>query len=90
MLKRMERHYIKVYDWMIKDGLKGNELLVYAIIYNWCNGTGKPFDKPRIYLAEKVGISVVTAQACLAKLEKSKRLKKEKNGHKQCVYSLVK
>lgn len=47
---------IKIYDWMVNDlNLKKNELLVFAVIYNYQRGEW--FNVPHKVIAQWVGIS---------------------------------
>ena len=46
-------NYIVIQSFMVKDlGLKGNELLVYAIIYGFSQAEEQTFSGSRQYLAE--------------------------------------
>jgi len=46
-------NYINIQGWMVKDlGLKGNELLVYAIIYGFCQDGETHFTGSLQYLAD--------------------------------------
>lgn len=48
-----ERNYIVIQGWMIKElGLKGNELLIYAIIYGFSQAEGTKFSGSLQYLAD--------------------------------------
>lgn len=85
-------HFIKIYDWMIQDlHLKGNDLIVYAIIYNWNITYHKAFDKSRSYLATATDSHSVSVQRSLDRLVDDKLLKKEViNGRKKAYKFEVK
>ena len=61
--------YIVIQDWMISDlQLKGNELLVYALIYGFSQDGESEFKGSLKYISEFLGISKSTAQRSIEKL----------------------
>ena len=49
--------YFIIYDWMIQElHLKGSELLIYAIIYSYCESGNKAFNGSLSLLSKKSGI----------------------------------
>lgn len=84
-------NYIVIQGWMITNlNLKGNDLIVYAIIYGYCqNGNGK-FIGSRNYLKEWTGCgSLRTIDSSLHNLIERGLIEKEetyKDGIKTCSY----
>lgn len=71
--------------------LKGNELLVYALIFGYYKTYCSPFMGSRKYIAEWVGASRATIENALASLEKKKLINKEYvmyDSIKKAVYSV--
>ena len=91
MGKIMNNNYVCIQSWMVTElGLKGNELLVYAIIYGFCQDGAHHFKGSRSYLAEWTNSTVRNVQTMLNKLvEKGLLAKEEKlteNNVRQCEY----
>lgn len=87
----MNNNYVCIQSWMVTElGLKGNELLVYAIIYGFCQDGAHHFKGSRSYLAEWTNSTVRNVQTMLNKLvEKGLLAKEEKlteNNVRQCEY----
>lgn len=58
-----------IHDWMVKElGLSGNELLIYAIIYNVSQDGASKFAASQKYLAEMIGITDRTVRNTLASM----------------------
>ena len=85
-----ERNYIVIQGWMIKElGLKGNELLIYAIIYGFSQAEGTKFSGSLQYLADWCNSTRRGIQKALKNLcDKKLIIKEEKNinGIKLCLY----
>ena len=85
-------NFITIQGWMLNElGLKGNALLVYALIYGFSQTEDCEFTGSASYLAEWCGCSRQTIANTLNKLVKSELLiKKEefKNNIKFCSYSV--
>lgn len=83
--------YITIQGWMrTKLGLKGNELLVYALIYGFSQDGFSKFSGTRRYIAEWCGCSLKTVDNTIASLlAKNLIVKHEKfvNGIRMCDYT---
>lgn len=90
MSKVRNENYISIQGWMVNElNLKGNELLVYAIIYGFSQEENQKFAGSIQYLANWIGSSKQTVFNCLKSLiEKGLIEKKETfiNGVKFCEY----
>ncbi len=88
-----EGTYITIQSWMRnKLELKGNDLLVYALIHGFCQDGESKFTGSISYISNWLGISKSTVQEILSKLVKSGRLIKYEifeNTIKYCKYSTV-
>lgn len=86
--------YINIQGWMISDlGLKGNELLIYAIIYGFSQDGESKFTGSRQYLADWTNTTVKNVQNILNNLvDKGLLIKDEKyvNNIKFCEYKAIK
>lgn len=93
MSKVKEENFINVQGWMVsRFGLKGNELLIYAIIYGFSQEENSNFTGSRQYLADWTNSTKSGVQKNLNSLvEKGLLEKKEKlnNGVKFCEYKAV-
>lgn len=64
-----ETNFVTIQGWMrTKLNLKGNELLVYAVIYGFSQTAGTKFTGSRRYLAEWCGCSMATIDRTLVSL----------------------
>lgn len=76
--------YITVEKWMAqKLDLRGNELLVYAVIYGFSQDGESKYYGSRRYISEFLNMSLSTVDRILANLVKDKLITKEvetKNG----------
>lgn len=62
-------NYVCLQGWMIKElQLKGNELIIFAIIYGFSQAPGNKFQGSLQYLADWTGTTKETVQAALKKL----------------------
>lgn len=67
-----ESDELQIFDWMVKDlGLKGNDLLVYAVIYKWSHGEGQWYTGGQRYLAEWCGSTTRGIQRNVKNLKKA-------------------
>lgn len=86
-------NYINIQGFMVKDlGLKGNELLAYALIYGFSQDGETWFTGSSKYIAEWLNIDRRNVLAVLQKLvDKGLLIKNEKiiNGVKLCDYKAV-
>ncbi len=94
MSKVKDENYISISGWMVTSlGLKGNELLVYAIIYGFSQDDETRFTGSLQYLADWTNSTKQSCIKCLKSLvEKGYITKDEKivNGVKFCEYQAVK
>ena len=94
MSKVKEENFISISGWMVtRLGLKGNELLVYAIIYGFSQDDETRFTGSLQYLADWTNSTKQSCIKCLKSLaEKGYITKHEKivNGIKFCEYQAVK
>lgn len=88
-----DNNFIAIQGWMrTKLDLKGNELLVYALIYGFSQDENSKFSGTRRYIAEWCGCSMKTVDNTLASLlAKQLIVKHEKyvNGIRMCDYTAV-
>ena len=93
MSKITDKNYIVIQSFMVSDlGLKGNELLIYAIIFGFSQTTGQAFHGSLTYLESWTNSTRPTVVACLKSLVKKGLLEKEEqtiNGVKRCSYYVV-
>jgi len=80
-------NYINIQGWMINDlNLKGNELLLYAIIYGFSqNGEGEYYGSQR-YISKALKISLPTANKLINSLLKKGLIIKKEESHYQAVF----
>lgn len=69
-----QRKFITIQEWMLELGLKGSELLTYAIIYGFCQDDQSDFHGSTAYIARWCGISRQQAVAVLKKLTEAGHL----------------
>ena len=85
-------NYITILGWMRNElHLKGNELLIYAIIYGFSQNENQKFTGSANYLAEWCGITRRAVMSCLKNLINKNIILKEdihKNGVKFVNYSI--
>jgi len=90
MDKLMENTYINIQSWMVAElGLKNNELIIYAIIYGFCQDGQSRFRGGRSYLAKWTNSTTRGVQKNLnSMIEKGLIAKEERivNGVKACEY----
>lgn len=85
-------NYLVIQGWMINElNLKGNELLVYAVVYGFAQDNESKFTGSAQYIADWCGVSKKTVYSVLKSLcEKDLLVKHERdiNGVKICDYSI--
>ena len=65
----MREGFIVIQSFMRSElGLKGNELIVYALIYGFCQSEGHSFHGSRQYISDWTGCSLSTVSNVLASL----------------------
>ncbi|MGL5243883.1 MAG: helix-turn-helix domain-containing protein [Sarcina sp.] len=93
MSKVKEENFVSIQGWMVSRlGLKGNELIIYAIIYGFSQEENSNFTGSRQYLSDWTNSTKSGVQKNLNSLvEKGLLEKKEKinNGVKFCEYKAV-
>ena len=87
-------NYVTIQGWMVTDlKLKGNGLLIYAIIYGFSQEEGQWFTGSRQYLADWTNSTKRAVEKTLAALTEAGLLDKKAstvNGVKVCEYRAVK
>lgn len=87
------KNHVVLHGWFINElGLRGNELLVYAIIYGFCQDGENKFEGSLKYLQDWTCSSKNTVMKSLRGLEEKGFIKKEeeiKNSIKFCKYSII-
>ena len=88
-----DKNYIVIQSFMVSElGLKGNELLIYAIIFGFSQTTGQAFHGSLTYLESWTNSTRPTVVASLKSLVEKGLLEKEEqtiNGVKRCIYYVV-
>lgn len=76
----MKNNYIVIQSWMCSDlNLKGNDLLIYALIYGFSQDGESVFNGSRSYIAETLNISLPTVDKALNNLISSNLIEKISN-----------
>lgn len=93
MSKIKDENYITIQGWMrTKLKLKGNELLIYAIIYGFSQKEDQTFKASLQYLTEWIGTSKQTILTNLKSLLAKKLIGKKEvfiNNIKTCEYFIM-
>ena len=78
----MYRENYTVFAFMIERGLRGAELLVYALIYSYTKDGGRAFYGSLNHIAHRTGLSVRSVHRALISLTEGGHLEKRssKNG----------
>ena len=88
--KIKSENYIVIQGWMIKElKLKGNELIIYAVIYGFSQAENQRYTGSLKYLAEWTNSTKQSVIKCLKSLIKKNLIVKEENiinGVKFCEY----
>lgn len=91
--KVRQSNYITILGWMISDlKLKGNALLIYAIIYGFSQTQDLAYTGSRQYLADWTNSTLQGVSKCLKKLVDDGFISKKENvinGVKFCEYKAV-
>ena len=87
-------NYITISGWMVTElNLKGNELIIYAMIYGFSQAENQTFDGSMNYVAEWLNTSRQTVNNALKSLVNKGYVEKYdifENNKKQCKYRAVK
>lgn len=90
MDKPIENTYINIQSWMVSElNLKGNELMIYAIIYGFCQDKESRFKGGRSYLAKWTNSTIRGVQKNLNSLLEKRMISKDEktvNGIRVCDY----
>ena len=93
MSKVTDKNYIVIQSFMVSElGLKGNELLIYAIIFGFSQTAEQAFRGSLSYLESRINGTRPTIIACLKSLVKKGLIEKEEqtiNGVKLCSYRVL-
>ncbi len=88
-----DANFIAIQGWMrTKLNLKGNELLIYALIYGFSQDGNSKFTGTRRYIAEWCGCSMRTVDNTLGSLVAKKLIVKHEeyvNGVRTCEYAAI-
>ena len=88
-----DKNYIVIQSFMVSElGLKGNELLIYAIIFGFSQNTGQAFHGSLTYLESWTNSTRPTVISSLKSLVEKGLIEKEEqtiNGVKYCSYHVV-
>ena len=88
------KHFIVVHEFMVRDlHLKGNELLIYAIIFDFSQTKEQKFSGSLRYLAGRTNSTKQSVLNSLKSLMQKGYIKKEEqiiNGVKYCSYCISK
>ena len=88
-----DKNYIVIQSFMVSElGLKGNELLIYAIIFGFSQTTGQAFHGSLTYLESWTNSTRPTVISSLKSLVEKGLIEKEEqtiNGVKYCSYHVV-
>lgn len=87
-------NYITISGWMVTElNLKGNELIIYAMIYGFSQAENQTFDGSMAYVAEWLNTSRQTVNNALKSLVNKGLVEKyeiNENSKKPCKYRAVK
>lgn len=90
MSKIKDENYFVIHGWMMNRlQLKGNELIIYAIIYGFSQTESQWYTGSRKYLSEFAGCTISTVDNCLSSLTQKGYIQKReyiRNEVKFCDY----
>lgn len=82
-------NFVVVQGWMCNElNLKGNELLVFALIYGFCQDEESQFAGSRNYIAETFNISLPTVDKALESLKEQQLIEVFKASNNHCTYKV--
>lgn len=87
-----EENYIKIHGFMItKLNIKDTQLILYALIYGFCEGKNSSFSASLKYMCEatnKTKPSIIKALKALVEKNLIKKEEVGENGVKFCIYKI--
>ena len=82
-------NFVVIQGWMCNElNLKGNELLVFALIYGFCQDEESQFAGSRNYIAETFNISLPTVDKALESLKEQQLIEVFKASNNHCTYKV--
>ena len=91
--KSISNNYIAIQGWMVEQlGLKGNELLAYALIHGFSQDGKNQFTGSLTYIQQWLNCAHSTAVLTLQSLVKKQLVKKHEihhNNQKYCTYQAI-
>ena len=88
MNKIINNNYITIQGWMINDlSLKGNELLVYALLYGFCQDGESKFEGSISYISEWISSSKPTVINILKSLEEKNLIIKHQEKKNNVIFN---
>ena len=91
--KSISNNYIAIQGWMVEQlGLKGNELLAYALIHGFSQDGKNQFTGSLTYIQQWLNCAHSTAVLTLQSLVKKQLIKKHEiyhNNQKYCTYQAI-
>ncbi len=82
-------NFVVIQGWMCNElNLKGNELLVFALIYGFCQDEESQFSGSRNYIAETFNITLPTVDKALESLKEQQLIEVFKASNNHCTYKV--
>ena len=82
-------NYVVIQGWMCNElNLKGNELLVFALIYGFCQDGTTHFTGSRSYIADTFNITLPTVDKALDSLKDKLLIEVYKGKDNHCTYKV--
>ena len=82
-------NYVVIQGWMCNElNLKGNELLVFALIYGFCQDGTTHFTGSRSYIADTFNITLPTVDKALKGLKDQQLIEVYKDSNNNCTYKV--
>lgn len=82
-------NYVVIQGWMCNElNLKGNELLVFALIYGFCQDGTTHFTGSRGYIADTFNITLPTVDKALKGLKDQQLIEVYKDSNNNCTYKV--
>lgn len=82
-------NYVIIQGWMCNElELKGNELLVFALLYGFCQDGESCFSGSRSYIADTFNISLPTVDKAIEELRSKHLIEINKQSNNYCTYKV--